>query len=89
MKSAIVNTTVILPEYMIPDGYILIEDDIIAGYGRMKELSVEGIEIFDAQGQYTGPGLVDIHAHAGACVEFDDDPYLADLEVCGIPSRCP
>ena len=59
MKTAIINTTIVLPEYLIPNGTIVIEDGIITDFG--KKISTEGMEIVDAKGAYTGPGLVDIH----------------------------
>lgn len=75
MKTAIINTTIILPEYMIPGGTIVIEDGIIVDFG--KKISTEGMEIIDAKGAYTGPGLIDIHTHADGETVFDDDPYKA------------
>ena len=72
MKTAIVNTTIILPEYMIPNGTIVIEDGIIVDFG--KKISTDGMECIDAKGAYTGPGLVDIHTHADGDVFFNDDP---------------
>ena len=72
MKTAIINTTIVLPEYIIPGGTIVIEDGVIADFGR--KISTEGMEIIDAKGAYTGPGLVDIHTHADGDVFFNDDP---------------
>ena len=75
MKTAIINTTIILPEYMIPGGTIVIEDGIIVDFG--KKISTEGMEIIDAKGAYTGPGLIDIHTHADGDIFFTEDPYKA------------
>ncbi|MBE6643879.1 MAG: hypothetical protein E7612_00710 [Ruminococcaceae bacterium] len=72
MKTAIINTAIVLPEYLIPNGTIVIEDGIIVDFG--KKISTEGMEIIDAKGAYTGPGLVDIHTHADGDVFFNDDP---------------
>lgn len=72
MKTAIINTTIVLPEYLIPNGTIVIEDGIIVDFG--KKISTEGMECIDAKGAYTGPGLVDIHTHADGDVFFNDDP---------------
>ncbi len=45
----------------------------------MRKLPVpEGAEIIDAQGNYVGPGFVDIHTHSDGKVFFQDDPT-----VCG------
>ncbi len=75
MKTAIINTTIVMPDYMIPDGTIVIEDDKIACFG--KKINTDGMEIFDAKGGYTGPGLVDIHTHADGDTFFTDDPVKA------------
>ena len=72
MKTAIINTTLILPEYMIPNATIIIENGKIAAFG--KKISTEGMEIIDAKGAYTGPGLIDIHTHADGATVFDEDP---------------
>ena len=72
MKFAITNTTIILPDYMIPGGTIVIEDGVIVDFG--KKVCTDGMECIDAKGAYTGPGLVDIHTHADGDVFFNDDP---------------
>ncbi len=77
MKKALVNTNIIVPEYVIREGVIIIEDGKILDFGR--KLSTEGIEeIVDLGGAYTGPGLIDIHTHAdGVNSFFYDDPVSA------------
>ena len=77
MRTAIVNTTIVMPDCYIEDGVILIEDGRIVDFGKAEKISVEGAEIHDAGGNYTGPGLIDIHLHAGDSVPFRDDPVLA------------
>ena len=72
MKTAIINTTIVLPEYLIPGATIVIEDGVIVDFG--KKINADGMEIVDAKGAYTGPGLVDIHTHADGDVFFNDDP---------------
>ncbi|MBQ2875933.1 MAG: amidohydrolase family protein [Clostridia bacterium] len=75
MKKAIINTTAILPDYMIPDCTIVIEDGVIVDFG--KKICTDGMEIYDAKGGYTGPGLIDIHTHADGDTVFTEDPYKA------------
>ena len=72
MKKAIVNTTIVMPDYLIPNGIIVIEDGKIVDFG--KKINTEGMEIIDAEGAYTGPGLVDIHTHADGDTFFTEDP---------------
>ncbi len=73
MKTAIINTTIVMPDHLIPKGTIVIEDGKIVDFG--KKISAEGAKIFDAKGGYTGPGLIDIHTHAGNRIRFEKDPY--------------
>lgn len=75
MKTAIVNTHIVLPEYMIPNGTIVIEDGIIVDFG--KKICTDGMECIDAKGAYTGPGLIDIHTHADGETFFSEDPVKA------------
>jgi N-acetylglucosamine-6-phosphate deacetylase len=75
MKTAIVNTHIIMPDYMIPNGTIVIEDGIIVDFG--KKIDTAGMECIDAKGAYTGPGLIDIHTHADGDTFFTEDPVKA------------
>jgi len=75
MKTAIVNTHIIMPDYMIPGGTIVIEDGVIVDFG--KKICTDGMECIDAKGAYTGPGLIDIHTHADGETFFSEDPVKA------------
>ncbi len=79
---AIINTNLIMPDYMIANAAILIDGDRIIDYG--KKLTIpEGTEIIDADGLFTGPGLIDIHTHAGGNEHFHEKPVFcarANLE---------
>ena len=78
---AIFNTQIILPEYMIPDGVILIDDGKIVNFGKAKDVKIpEDAELIDAGGLFTGPGLIDIHTHAGDGWDFPSHPMEAALE---------
>ena len=79
---AIINAELVMRDHLIPEAVLLIEDGgKIAGFGEMRTTQIpEGCEIIDAQGAYVGPGLVDIHSHAGTGVRFIDDPALATQE---------
>jgi ABC-type transport system involved in Fe-S cluster assembly fused permease/ATPase subunit len=39
MKKAIINTTIVMPDYLIPSGVIVIEDGKMVGLGTHKELA--------------------------------------------------
>ena len=61
----ITNIHVVLENGIIWDGFITIENDKIAGFGKSMDLEIpEGAEIVDGEGAYVGPGFVDIHVHA-------------------------
>jgi len=75
---AIKNATLVMRDHLIPDAVLLMEDGKIIDFGPMRKLPVpEGCEVIDAKGMYVGPGLVDIHTHAGGGHWFYDEPELA------------
>ena len=75
---AIINAELVMKDHLIPEAVLLIADGKIAGFGEMRTTSIpEGCEIIDAKGLYVGPGLVDIHSHAGNNIRFADDPIAA------------
>jgi N-acetylglucosamine-6-phosphate deacetylase len=56
----------------------VIEDGKILDFGETRKFPVpSGCEVIDAQGQFVGPGLVDIHNHAGGGHWFYDEPEAA------------
>ena len=75
MKTAIINSTLVMPDYLIPNATLVMEDGKIIDFG--KKINTEGMECIDAKGAYCGPGLIDIHTHAGNLVRFHADPYSA------------
>ncbi len=81
MKYAIVNTTIVMTDHLIPNGVIVVEDGRIADFGKAGKVCIDGIEQIDAKGGYTGPGLIDIHTHAGAGTFFYEDPEFAAAKV--------
>jgi len=75
---AIKNATLVMKDHLIPEAVLLIEDGKIADFGEMRTMSVPaGCEVIDAEGLYVGPGLVDIHNHAGGGHWFYDEPIEA------------
>ena len=78
---AIINAELVMKDHLIPEAVLFIEDGNIASFGEMRTTPIpEGCEIIDAKGAYVGPGLVDIHCHAGTGVYFKDDPLTAVKE---------
>ena len=75
MKTAIINTTLVMTDHLIPGATLVMEDGRIVDFG--KKINTTGMEIIDAKGGYTGPGLVDIHTHADGDTFFTEDPVKA------------
>ena len=72
---AIINTNIVMADHMIPNGAIVMDGDRIVDFG--KNIKVGSAECIDAQGLFTGPGLIDIHTHSGNNIFFSDDPVAA------------
>ena len=73
--TAITNTKLILENSILYDGAITFENGVILQLGKASEVTIaEDAEIIDAGGQYTAPGLVDIHNHGGSDYLFHEDP---------------
>ena len=73
--TAIINATLVMRDHYIPNAAILMEEGKITAFGPMKEVAIpKGCEVLDAQGQYVGPGFVDIHTHSDGTTFFYDDP---------------
>ena len=67
-----------MKDHYIPEAYILLKDGKIEKFGLMKKLGdISGYEVVDAKGAYVGPGLVDIHTHAGGGHWFFNEPVVA------------
>ena len=77
---AIINAELVMHNHFIPEAVLFVEDGIITGYGEMRNTPIpEGCEILDAEGAYVGPGLIDIHNHAGGGHWFYDEPEKAAM----------
>ena len=74
--TAIVNATLVMTDHLIPGGTVLVEDGIIKAFGQ-KVAVPEDAEVIDAGGLFVGPGLVDIHTHAGGEHWFNREPAPA------------
>ena len=73
---AIIHAELVLRDHLIPDAVLFMEDGIITGFGEMRNTEIPAdCEIIDAEGAYVGPGLIDIHCHAGDGVYICAEPY--------------
>lgn len=75
---AIKNATLVMKDHLIPEAVLLIDDGLIKDFGEMRTMRIpENCETLDAEGLYVGPGLVDMHVHAGGDKWFYEDPVYA------------
>ena len=60
------NCQIVLENGILWDGALIIEGDKILNYGKERDITFpENAEIIDADGNYVGPGFIDIHVHGG------------------------
>lgn len=75
---AIINATLVMRDHLIPEATLLIHNGKIHSFGEMRSLPIpQGCEVIDAEGLFVGPGLVDIHNHAGNGHWFYNEPIKA------------
>ena len=75
---AIINAVLVMRDHLIPDGAVFIQNGKIFAFGEMRQLTVpEDCEVIDAKGAYVGPGLIDMHTHAGNGYWFYEEPLKA------------
>lgn len=48
-----------------PQGYVVLQDGMIAGVGGGAPLAIEGAVLVDTTGKFITPGLIDTHSHLG------------------------
>ena len=73
--NVIINTKLILEDSIIYDGAITFENGVIVELGKASDVTIpKDAVVFDAQGNYTAPGLVDIHNHGGDQYLFHENP---------------
>ncbi len=69
---AIINAKIVMPDYIIPDGSLIIDGEKIAEYGR--NIKTDDMEVLDAEGAYVGPGFIELHTHAAKGTFLTEDP---------------
>ncbi len=89
---ALVHVNLVMQDHLIPDAVLLMENGLIGDFGEARRMRIpEGAEIIDGGGIYVGPGLIDIHTHAGGGSFFFQDPAAAAAHVLkhGVTSVLP
>jgi imidazolonepropionase-like amidohydrolase len=66
------NGVVVLPDRLIEDGGVIVQDEAIAAVleddASCAQAIANGAEAVDAQGSFIMPGVIDLHNHA---LEFE------------------
>ena len=60
---AIKNATLVMLDHYIPDATLLLDNGEIVDFGKKINIPADA-EVIDAEGNYVGPGLIEIHTHA-------------------------
>lgn len=73
MPGLALRGNVVLPESVLPDGVVVVENDRIVAVGPQRDVKVPaGVNIIDAADGYISPGFVDIHTHGGGGSDYMD-----------------
>jgi N-acetylglucosamine-6-phosphate deacetylase len=73
MPSIVFRGTAVLPDELVPQAAVVVENERIVAVGRAGDVRLPvGAEIIDAADGYISPGFVDIHTHGGAGSDYMD-----------------
>lgn len=70
-RFAIANARIVLPEHVVTDHALIVEESRIAALVAQSDLG-SGIETIDAAGAWLTPGLIDIHTHGALGYTFNE-----------------
>ncbi|PWT94628.1 MAG: N-acetylglucosamine-6-phosphate deacetylase [Bacteroidetes bacterium] len=85
-KIKIFNGKLILPNRILPNGTVIIEDGKILFAGEENIETDANLKI-DARGNYISPGFIDIHIHGGGGHDFMDQDKKAFLEIAKMHAK--
>ncbi len=71
-KIVFINATIVLPDSLIENGWLICENSKIADFGSGTAPKTEDAEIIDVKGDYLAPGFIDTHVHGGGGSDFMD-----------------
>lgn len=81
MKTVIKNADLILPNRVLEQGWMLVEDDTIKGIGSMEAGLPDCEDVIDAKGCLIMPGMIDVHSDMIEQVLQPRSTALMDFEV--------
>lgn len=80
MMTAIQNGKLVLPDKILENKTLLLENGRIAG---ITEKVTAGVgQVYDAEGRYISPGFIDLHTHGGGGFDFMDGTVEAIEGAC-------
>lgn len=78
MPSLVFRGTVVLPEKLLPQGVVVVDNERIVAVGAAGDVTLPaGAQVIDAQAGYISPGFIDIHTHGGAGSDYMDGTTAA------------
>lgn len=86
MKTIIDNVR-IFDDKGFSEGYVTVEDGMIVGIGSGR-FGQKSIDVYDGQGCYLIPGLIDMHLHGAMGADFCDAKEAALDTICEYEARC-
>lgn len=78
--TTIINATLILPDGLLKDGYLVYENGKITAIGTGLFTPASQSKIIDAQANYVSPGFIDMHTHGAGGYDFMDGTVHAYLK---------
>ncbi len=76
MVPLLIRAHLVLPERVVADGQLLVNDGQITALGKRVRVP-RGAHELDATEQYLAPGFVDLHVHGGAGADYMDGTTAA------------
>lgn len=68
MKKCFYNATLVLPDRLLANGWLLVEGQKISQFGAGEYPQAD--ELIDCHGEYLAPGFIDVHCHGGGGGSF-------------------
>ncbi|MFZ3070651.1 MAG: N-acetylglucosamine-6-phosphate deacetylase [Anaerolineaceae bacterium] len=79
MKSILINCTLVLPEGLLPDGAVIVDEEgKIIFAGRASGMPAVTGNRIDLEGYLLSPGFIDIHVHGGKGITFGEGDLAAN-----------
>lgn len=89
MKRTVIKGNLILPDKIIKDGWLVIEDGLIKEIGEAGQKSAPPLaEVHDYSGHWISPGLVDVHLHGALGHEVMDAELSGLKKIAGHQAAC-